>query len=182
MVLFAEHFGLRVQDYTKSSTSPYPTVTSLSLNYRKRTINFTIEISKGKYVIPEKLHYQCQSNNDGCIYCILKQYRDNAKKRGIKSKAFFTKKHSRGYNAFTSKRFYDIFKERAAIVFGDKYNPAVHRAHGIRHGRATGLIKNGTPTEVARRVLRHAPGSLTISRYIHLTPQELAKQILSYDK
>ena len=183
MILFAQQFGLRCQDYTKGTTSPYPTIFTLHLNNRKRIMTFTIMKSKGKQKSkPEILTFKCQHINDGCIYCILLDYQKAAKKRGIKCKAFFTKKNKRSYQPFCENRFREILKERFTRKYGKNYDKKKYRSHGIRHGRASELVRKGTPIEIARRVLRHAPGSMTVERYVHLTPDDLADLIAKYDK
>lgn len=184
MTLFAFQFGLRCQDYTKGRSSPYPTKETLTLDQTSKSLTFKILKSKSKQKAPpEIIKFKCQCSQNNCIYCILLKYQQQTIKRKIQCDAFFTKKNAKGhYSPFCAHRFRDILSERLTIIYGVEYQPTRHRAHGIRHGRASELVRNGTPLEVARRVLRHAEGSIVISRYIHLTPDEIAEQVAQYDQ
>ena len=188
MVIFAWAFCLRCSEYTKCDHWDAPLVNQIELSVDKlgtKILKYKLDRRKNKqHEKIEPIAIPCYCKHFGvCGYCTIVKYIRKCNKYNIKSKYLFCYKNKGKWKPVSAATFRRILKkELLPKIFGKKYNPKIHRAHGFRYGGITDLGSIGVPLDLIRRISGHAPESKVLYHYLKLSPETVAKLISDNSK
>ena len=187
MFIFAWAFCLRCSEYTKTKHWEAPLVSSLKFITNKDGVpclNYNLPRRKNKiHELVEPISIPCMCHEFPiCGYCAMKKYLKRCNDRKITSPYLFVYKYNGKMKPVSAATFRRELGSLLEKMFGDEYNPKIHRAHGFRYGGITSLGSLGLPKDWIRKISGHAIGSTVLDHYLKMKPETVAGLIVKYKK
>ena len=184
MIIFAWAFCLRCSEYNKTKRWKAPTVSEIKKTKKDGVDILLYKLDRRKTNVhgpSQHIAIPCTCVDfDLCGFHTMMKFGKRCKQKGCNTHYLFPYIHNGKWKPVSDITFRRELGKILKKIYKNKYNPKIHRAHGLRYGGITDLGSIGIPFEWIRRITGHAKDSNVLLQYLKLSPKSIAKLIRNY--